>query len=395
MGFLEWQLNYGDGRTAIFKRYTKLEVKTLQDKEYRILIINPGSTSTKIGIFDNEISVFEKTIRHEAEIINTFTNIIDQYEFRKTVILETLDNEGINISKLSAVCGRGGLLRPIEGGTYVVNDIMVKDLRAGYSGQHASNLGGIIAYEIASGLNIPSFIVDPVVVDELELIARISGFSLIERKSIFHALNQKAVARRVAKELGEKYNDLNLIVTHMGGGITVGVHKQGRVVDVNNGLHGDGPFSPERAGTVPAGDLVSLCFSGEYFREEIMRKLVGQGGLVGYLGTNDAVEVERRIKTGDEEARLIYDAMAYQVAKEIGSASAVLSGKVDAIILTGGLAYGKNFVKSITDRINWIADVIVHPGENELQALAEGALRVLRGEEEVKEYPGNFKTVKI
>lgn len=367
----------------------------MQDKTYRILIINPGSTSTKIGIFDNEISIFEKTIRHEAEMINSYNNIIDQYEFRKDIILETLDNEGINISKLSAVCGRGGLLRPIEGGTYAVNETMLADLRSGLYGQHASNLGGIIAYEIASGLNIPSFIVDPVVVDELDSIARISGFSLIERKSIFHALNQKAVARRVARELGRKYRELNLIVTHMGGGITVGVHKQGKVVDVNNGLNGDGPFSPERAGTVPAGDLIDLCFSGEHYREEIMKKLVGHGGLVGYLGTNDAVSVEKRIEAGDQEAKLVYDAMAYQVAKEIGAASTVLSGKVDAIILTGGLAYGNGFVKSITDRINWIADVIVHPGENELQALAEGAIRVLRGEEEAYGYPGNFKTAKI
>ncbi|PFP27405.1 butyrate kinase [Bacillus sp. AFS073361] len=367
----------------------------MHDNEYRILVINPGSTSTKIGVFDNDISIFEKTIRHDSETINSFANIIDQYEFRKTTILETMDNEGINFSKLSAVCARGGLLRPIEGGTYAVNDVMLADLRSGYSGQHASNLGGIIAYEIASGLNIPSYIVDPVVVDELEPIARISGFSLIERKSIFHALNQKAVARRVAKELGKRYIDLNLIVTHMGGGITVGVHKQGKVIDVNNGLHGDGPFSPERSGTVPVGDLVSLCYSGEYYREEIMKMLVGQGGLVGYLGTNDAVKVEQRIAAGDKEAMLIYDAMAYQVAKEIGAASAVLSGKVDAIVLTGGLAYGKGFVKSITDRINWIADVMVQPGENELQALAEGALRVLRGEEEGKIYPGNFKTVKI
>ncbi|MGX6442684.1 butyrate kinase [Neobacillus sp. K501] len=372
-----------------------MEVNTLPDKEYRMLIINPGSTSTKIGVFDNDISILEKTIRHEAEMINSFPNIIDQYEFRKNTILETLDNEGINISKLSAVCGRGGLLRPIEGGTYAVNETMIQDLRIGYSGQHASNLGGIIAFEIASGLNIPSYIVDPVVVDELDAIARISGFSLIERKSIFHALNQKAVARRVAKELGKKYEELNLIVTHMGGGITVGVHSQGRVVDVNNGLHGDGPFSPERAGTVPAGDLVAICFSGQYYREEIMKKLVGQGGLVGYLGTNDAVQVEQKIEAGDENAKLVYEAMAYQVAKEIAGASAVLSGKVDAIILTGGLAYGKEFVKSITDRVNWIADIIVHPGENELQALAEGALRVLRGEEEVKEYPGTFKTAKI
>ena len=367
----------------------------MPDKKYRMLIINPGSTSTKIGVFDNEVSVLEKTIRHDAEKINSFANIIDQYEFRKDMILETLDNEGINISKLNAVCGRGGLLRPIEGGTYAVNEEMLADLRAGYSGQHASNLGGIIAFEIAAGLNIPAFIVDPVVVDELDPIARISGFSLIERRSIFHALNQKAVARRVAKELGKKYHELNLIVTHMGGGITVGVHKQGRVVDVNNGLHGDGPFSPERAGTVPAGDLVALCYSGQYYREEVMKKLVGQGGLVGYLGTNDAIEVENRIEAGDKQAKLIFEAMAYQVAKEIGAASAVLSGKVDAIILTGGLAYGKGFVKFITDRINWIADVVVHPGENELQALAEGALRVLRGEEQVKDYPGTFKTAKI
>lgn len=367
----------------------------MPEKEYRILVINPGSTSTKIGVFDNELSILEITIRHETESINSYSNIIDQYDFRKQTILETLDREGINISKLHAVCGRGGLLRPIEGGTYAVNERMLQDLHSGFSGQHASNLGGIIAYEIASGLNIPSFIVDPVVVDELDPIARISGFSLIERKSIFHALNQKAVARRVAKELGKKYNELNLIVAHMGGGITVGVHKQGRVIDVNNGLHGDGPFSPERAGTVPVGDLVALCYSGEYYREEIMKMLVGQGGLVGYLGTNDAVQVEKRIASGDKEASLIYEAMAYQVAKEIGAASSVLSGKVDAIILTGGLAYGKAFVKSITDRINWIADTIVHPGENELQALAEGTLRVLRGEEEAKVYPGNVKTARI
>lgn len=362
---------------------------TVQEQGHRILVINPGSTSTKIGVFDNDISILEKTLRHDTDVINSFENIIDQYEFRKNAILETLDQEGFNISKLSAVCGRGGLLRPIEGGTYNVNDAMLKDLREGYAGQHASNLGGIIAYEIATALNIPSYIVDPVVVDEMEPIARISGLSLVERVSIFHALNQKAVARRVAKDLGKKYEELNLIITHMGGGITVGAHKKGRVIDVNNGLHGEGPFSPERAGTVPVGDLVSLCYSGQYYREEIMKKLVGQGGLVGYLGTNDAVKVEKMIENGDENAKLVYSAMAYQVAKEIGSASAVLNGKVDAIIITGGLAYGKGFVKEISDRISWIADVIVQPGEDELQALAEGALRVLRGEEKEKVYPGN------
>lgn len=364
----------------------------MQEIKHRILVINPGSTSTKIGVFDEDRSVFEKTIRHETETINQYPTIIDQYEFRKHTILEALDEEGINISKLSAVCGRGGLLKPIEGGTYLVNEEMLRDLREGVSGQHASNLGGILAFEIASGLNIPSYIVDPVVVDELQPLARVSGFSLIERRSIFHALNQKAVARRVAKQLGKKYEELNLIITHMGGGITVGVHHLGKVIDVNNGLHGDGPFSPERAGTVPAGDLVDLCFSGDYYREEIMRKLVGQGGLVGYLGTSDAVKVEKMIEHGDEKARHVYDAMAYQIAKEIGAASAVLSGKVDAIILTGGLAYGKGFVKAISKRINWIADVIIQPGENELQALAEGALRVLKSEEEYKEYPGTSKS---
>lgn len=360
--------------------------------EHRILVINPGSTSTKIGVFANEISILEKNIRHDEEVIQNFDTIIGQYEFRKNTILETLDKEGINISKLSAVCGRGGLLRPIEGGTYTVNEAMLHDLKIGYSGQHASNLGGIIAHEIAEGLNIPSFIVDPVVVDELDPISRVSGFPLIERKSIFHALNQKAVARRVAREFGEKYENLNFIVVHMGGGITIGAHQKGRVIDVNNGLHGDGPFSPERAGTVPAGDLVDLCFSGTYYRDEITKKLVGQGGLVGYLGTNDAVKVEKMIAAGDKKAKLIYEAMAYQVAKEIGAASAILKGKINAIILTGGLAYGKEFVHSISEYVNWIADVIINPGENELQALAEGALRVLSGEEAAKAYPGNITT---
>ena len=316
-----------------------------------------------------------------------FPTIADQHLFRKSAILEALDEEGMNVSNLAAVCGRGGLLRPIQGGTYGVNDGMMKDLRQGYSGQHASNLGGIIAFEIADGLNIPAFIVDPVVVDELEPIARISGFSSIERKSIFHALNHKAVARRYAQKNDRAYEDVRLIIAHMGRGITVGVHQGGRVIDVNNGLHGDGPFSPERAGTVPAGDLVELCFSGKFSRQEIFKKLVGQGGLFAYLETTDVVKVEKRISKGDKKAELIYQAMAYQVAREIGAASAVLKGQVDAIILTGGLAYGESFVKAITERVSWIADVEIQPGENELQALAEGAARVLNGEERVKIYP--------
>ncbi|WP_437131538.1 butyrate kinase [Bacillus atrophaeus] len=357
------------------------------NNEKRILILNPGSTSTKIGVFHNERCIFEVTLRHNAEELQRFHSIIDQYGFRKRHILESLHEQGINISKFDAVCARGGLLRPIEGGTYEVNDVMIEDLKSGYAGQHASNLGGIIAREIADGLNIPSYIVDPVVVDEMSALAKISGMPEIERKSIFHALNQKAVARQAAASLGKRYENMKMIVTHMGGGITVGVHDRGKVADVNNGLHGEGPFSPERAGTVPAGDLVDLCFSGKYTREDIMKKLVGTGGLLGYLDTTDAVKVENMIQSGDEKARLIYDAMAYQVAKEIGAASAVLKGEVEVIVLTGGLAYGKSFVSSIRSYIDWISDVLVYPGENELQSLAQGALRVLLGEEQSKRYP--------
>ncbi|MGV2622034.1 butyrate kinase [Halobacillus sp. ACCC02827] len=356
---------------------------------HRILVINPGSTSTKIGVFDGTESVLEKTIRHSADELSEFKRVIDQYEFRKRIILDVLDGEGINISKLSAVCGRGGLLRPIEGGTYEVNDAMLQDLRDGYNGEHASNLGGIIAHEIAKGLNIGAYIVDPVVVDELHDLAKVSGVPEIPRKSIFHALNQKAVARRAAADLKRSYKESRLIVAHMGGGITVGAHSGGRVIDVNNGLHGDGPFSPERAGTVPAGDLVSLCFSGQYYRDEVMKKLVGQGGLMAYLDTNDAREVERLVENGDKKAALIFDAMAYQIAKEIGSMSTVLEGKVDAIALTGGLAYGKDFVEAISRRVQWIADVLVYAGENELEALNEGTLRILNKEEAPKQYP-NF-----
>lgn len=359
----------------------------MREQKYRILIINPSLNSTKIAIFENEIAIFEKIITHHEGGEASYQQIIDQAETRKNHILETLHNEGMNISKLDAVCARGGLLRPIEGGTYEVNEMMLEDLRSGYSGEHASNLGGIIAFEIASGLNIPAYIVDPVVVDELEPIARISGFPFVERKSIFHALNQRAAAHRVAKMLGRPYEELSLIVAHLGRGITVGVHNQGRVIDVNDGLHGEGPFSPERAGTVPTGALIKLCFSGKYSEEELISMLVERSGLVGYLGTLDPNEVERRIQNGDKQAELIDSAMAYQVAKEIGAASTVLSGMVDAIILTGKLAERKSFTAKISDRIHWIADIFVQPGENELLALAEGALRVLRGEEEAKEYP--------
>lgn len=361
----------------------------------RVLAINPGSTSTKIGVFDDEKPILVETLRHDPEKIAQFKDLFDQYSFRKQVILDTLDREGINLTRLNAVVARGGLLRPIPGGTYEVNDEMISDLRSGEYGVHASNLGAIIAQEIAGQLHIPAFIVDPVVVDEMEPVARISGIPEIQRRSIFHALNQKAVARRVAKENGTRYDHVNYVVCHMGGGITVGVHLKGRVIDVNNGLNGEGPFSPERSGTIPVGDLVALSFSGKYFASEIMRMIVGRGGLMGYLGTSDAVEVEKRIAAGDEKAKLVYEAMAYQVAKEIGSAAAVLKGKVDAIILTGGLAYGKDFTAMIKERVDWIAPVHIVPGENELQALVEGALRVIRGEEEAKHYPPVEKGVEI
>ncbi|MGV8154917.1 MAG: butyrate kinase [Alkaliphilus sp.] len=355
-------------------------------KIYRILTINPGSTSTKIAIFDNEKPVFEEAIRHSTEEISKYDKLFDQYEFRKRVILETLSEKGINLTKLAAVVGRGGLLKPIQGGTYSVNQAMIDDLKVGVLGEHASNLGGVLASEIASQLNIPSFIVDPVVVDEMDEVARISGMPEIERISIFHALNQKAVARRAARDMKKKYEELNLIVVHLGGGISVGAHKTGKVIDVNNALDGEGPFSPERAGGLPSGDLAKLCFSGQYTHDDIKKKIKGSGGFVAYLGTNDAREVVKMMDSGDANAELIFKAMAYQVSKEIGACAAVLKGRVDAIILTGGIAYNNLFTGWIKDSVAFISDVIVYPGEDEMIALAEGGLRVLRGEENSKAY---------
>jgi butyrate kinase len=353
---------------------------------FRLLIINPGSTSTKIAIFDNEKPVLETTLRHSNEELAPYKSILEQFEFRKNVILDTLNQNGINITKLSAVVGRGGLLKPMEGGTYKVNGTMLEDLKLGAMGQHASNLGAIIANQIAEQLNIPAFIVDPVVVDELDEIARISGMPALPRISIFHALNQKAVARRAAKDLGKDYEELNLIVAHLGGGISVGAHQNGRVVDVNNALDGEGPFSPERTGTLPVGSLIKLCYSGKYTIDEMKKLVVGKGGLVAYLGTNDGRAVQAMVEGGNKEAELVYKAMAYQVAKEIGACGAVLEGKVDAICITGGLAYDKMLVGWIKERVNFIGDVRVYPGEDEMMALAEGGLRVLRGEEQAKEY---------
>lgn len=352
----------------------------------RMLIINPGSTSTKIAVYDGLKPVFVETLRHSTKEIESYKTIVDQYDFRKDVILNAVEEKGVEIKSLNAVVGRGGLLKSIEGGTYSVNEVMLEDLKVGVQGQHASNLGGIIAYAIAKSLGIDSYIVDPVVVDEMEEIARISGLPEIQRVCIFHALNQKAVARRYAKENNLKYEDLNIIVAHMGGGVSVGAHKNGRVIDVNNALHGDGPFSPERSGSLPVSDLVKMCYCGKYTIDEMKKKIMGQGGFVAYLGTNDAREVAKMAANGNKEADLVYRAMAYQIAKEIGMCAAVLKGKVDAVLLTGGIAYGEEFVGLIKERVEFIGKVVVYPGEDEMLALAEGGLRVLTGEENAKEY---------
>lgn len=354
----------------------------------RLLIINPGSTSTKIAIFENERLAYKEDLRHSSDELARFSRVYDQYAYRKDMILQWLVSIGVTPGSLSAVVGRGGLLRPIPGGTYRVNDRMLADLKAGLQGEHASNLGAALAWEIAQAAGgKPAFIVDPVVVDELEPVARISGLPTMPRKSIFHALNQKAVARRAARDLGKPYDQLNLIVVHLGGGVSVGAHKHGRVVDVNNALDGEGPMSPERAGTLPSLGLVHMCYSWRYTMPEIAKMAVGKGGFVAHLKTNDSRDVENRaVSGGDPQAELVFKAMSYQVAKEIGRCAVALQGKVDRIILTGGLARSKPLVQWITDAVQWICPVLVYPGEDEMQALAEGALRVLAGEEEPKEY---------
>lgn len=350
------------------------------------LIINPGSTSTKIGIFEGEELLFDETLRHTTEEINSFESIVAQKDFRKDIILNFLKDKNFDIKTLNFVVGRGGMLKPIPGGTYEVTDALLRDLEVGVQGQHASNLGGILAREIGDSLSIPSFIVDPVVVDEMMDIARYSGSPLLPRVSKFHALNQKAVAKRYAKEVGKKYEDLNLIVVHMGGGCSVGPHKNGRVIDIFNALDGDGAFSPERAGAVPPGALVKLCFSGKYSEKEVYKMLVGDGGFNAYLGTNDLRDVDKMVDEGDAKAKEIRDAYVLQVAKDIGSMACVLNGKVDQIIVTGGIAYSKPIISELKERCEWIAPFTVYPGEDELLALAQGGLRVMNKEEKAMPY---------
>jgi butyrate kinase len=352
-----------------------------------ILAINPGSTSTKIAVFENAKQIFLSKIKHSSDEIDKFVKISDQYEFRKNLILEELKYANIPIEKIVSVVGRGGLVKPIKSGVYEVNERLKEDLRIGILGQHASNLGGLIADDIAKSLpNAKAYIADPVVVDEFDDVARISGHPLFERLSIFHALNQKAIARLHAESIGIAYEDLDLIVAHLGGGISVGAHHKGRVIDVNQALDGEGPFSPERSGTLPAGALAKLCFGGKYTLDEIKKIITGKGGYVAYLDTNDASEVEKMISAGNEKAKLIFDAMVYQTAKEICAMSAVLKGNVDGILLTGGIIYSKQFVEALNSRIGHISKVFVYPGEDEMHALAMNGLRVIEGKAEVLIY---------
>ena len=351
----------------------------------KILIVNPGSTSTKIGLFEDETPIFEKVLRHTMDELAGYEKIGDQYDFRMQLIMDALEESGVAVNELSAVCGMGGLVKPIASGTYYVNDAMKADLQSGNFGDHASNLGGLIARAIGDKVGAPAFIVDPVVVDEFIPISRITGHPALVKRSIFHALNQKATARKYCKEHGKSYNEVNLVVVHMGGGISVTAHEKGRAIDSNNALDGDGPFTPERSGTLPVGDLAALCFSGKYTHADIKQLIKGKGGMVGYFGTNDLMDLQERAKT-DPEVKLIIDALALQVGKEIAQMSVAMCGKVDAIILTGGIAYSDYITGEIAKRVGFIAPVKRYPGEDELAALNMGALRVVRGEEEGKEY---------
>jgi len=351
-----------------------------------ILVVNTGSTSTKMAVFCDLQQVFKAGVSHGTAELAPFSDILEQKQFRKDLIVRLLAEHHFELKRFDAVVGRGGLLKPVQSGAYTVNEAMLRDLSLGVSGRHASNLGGLIAYELAADYGIPAYIANPVVVDELDEVARITGLPEIRRKSIFHALNQKAVAKRFAADTGRLYEELDLIVAHLGGGISVGAHKKGRVVDVNNALDGDGPLAPERAGSLPNAQLIDLCFSGRYTREEMKKLLSSGGGLVAYFGTNSARAVAERAAVGDVRAQLVYAAMIYQTGKEIGALAAVFGGRVDAILLTGGIAYDRELIDRISAMVGYIAPIHVYPGEDELTALAENAYAVLSGCEEAKQY---------
>lgn len=356
---------------------------------YRVLAINPGSTSTKIAVYDGDQPVFEKTLRHDPAELEPFGGIIEQYDFRKKLVLEAMQENNVEPASLQAVVGRGGLIRPVCGGTWKISPNMLRDLKdpSLWGRIHASNLGAFIADAISKELSIPGFIVDPVVVDEFDDIARISGIPEIERKSLLHALNIRYIARLLAEELGQPFAQTNLIGVHMGGGISVAAILQGRVVDVNNALLGMGPFSPQRAGALPIGDLLELAYSGKYTHKELISYLTKTAGLMAYLGTDSGIEVNKRIQDGDAKAAQILDAMCYQVSKEVGACATVLKGKVDGIFLSGGLVYNDYIVERIRERTGFIAPLHLYPGEKEMEALSMGGSRVLSGLEEAHEYP--------
>ena len=355
---------------------------------YRILAINPGSTSTKIALFDDEKMVFKENLTHEADKLAQFKEISEQLPYRTEMVIEKKKKNNIPLETIDAFSGRGGGLVSVAGGTYEINDILLHHAQIGYTMKHASVLGAQIAYNLAKINNKKAYVVNPVTVDEKQEISRITGIKGIYNQSIFHALNQKEVAHQYANSIGKKYDELNLIVAHLGGGISVGAHKNGKIIEVNNALNGDGPSAPTRSGKVPAIDLIEMCFSGKYSEEELKELITKKGGLVSHLGTSDARDVVKMIAEGNEYAKLVYDAMIYQVAKEIGAQSVVLKGKVDAIILTGGMAYDEYFIKTLKEYISFIGKAVIIPGEEEMQALSNGVLRVLNGEEKAQEYTG-------
>ena len=346
----------------------------------KILVINPGGTSTKIAVFEDEEELFKENITHTGEDLKGFPHVFDQFGYRKDIILETLKKAGFEIRTFAAVAGRGGLMNPIPGGTYTVNSRMVEDLRGAIHGEHPSNLGAVLAKEIGDEIGASSFVVDPVSVDELMPKARISGISDLERPSWFHALNHKAVARWAAERIGKKYEDCNLIIAHLGSGNSIVAHRKGRMVDGSGGRT-NGPFSPERSGGLPTYPLVELCYSGKYDRGQMMKLVRGKSGLLAHLGTSDAMEVERRIAAGDEKARMVYDAMLYTAAKSIGALAAAADGRIDRIILTGGIAHSRYVTDYLTQKVGFIAPVEVMAGEFEMEALAAGASRVLAGQD--------------
>jgi len=353
----------------------------------KILVINPGSTSTKMAVYEDEKPVLLRNIAHTAEELAPFGAITEQQDFRRQLILDELQQANIPL-EFDAVIGRGGLVKPIAGGVYEIDEQMVNDTLHGcVMHNHACNLGCLIAHEIAVTIDgCRAFIADPGVVDELSPLARISGSPLMPRICIWHALNQRAIARRYARGIGKEYEDLNLIICHLGGGISVAAHEHGRAIDANNALDGEGPFSPERAGSLPAVDLIRLCFSGKYSEKQLLKRIAGQAGLTAHLGTNNMREILERIHQGDEHAKLIVDAMIYHTAKQIASEGAVLCGQIDAILLTGGMAHSDYIVSELRKRIGFLAPVYIFPGENEMQALALNALAVLQGKRKVNIY---------